>query len=117
MLAATAASILIADYYLFSQRAFDGDRWRSGDVRQRARMRVDLQRSQVLLGKDRKAVFALLGPPDYDDYAERRKWVYYFVNGSLVGDAIDLPFSGWTQWLEIDFNEAEGRVHSVTEND
>src|SRR5262245_58968875 len=99
--------IAIANRVLYSPRSFDGEHWRAGDVRQRARMVTDLVGSGTLPGKSRAEVSALLGPPDRENSGV---WEYDYVYGDLLGDALDLPFSGWLYSMRIAFDDATGLV-------
>ncbi len=104
-------AVPVADHRLYSQRAFESDLWKPGDVRQRARMVVDLKRGGDLIGLDRAEVLDRLGPPDRDSPPWRME--YDYVHGSVLGDFLDLPFSNWHEWVIIDFDVATGRVKEV----
>jgi hypothetical protein len=66
------------------------------------------------MGKHREEVSALLGQPDSKGPTY---WSYYYVHGSILGEAFDLPFSRWHEWVYIEFDETTGQVHRVERQD
>ena len=107
-----ACALMIFDQVFYSQRSFDSELWRAGDVHQRARMVVDLRHSDLLLGRTRDEVSALLGSPDGE---LPNKWMYHWVTGSVLGDL--MPFSDWLQWMVVEFDVTTRQVHKVYSED
>ena len=106
--------IPVISQVLYSSRSFEADHWRSGDVRQRARMVSDLLRREVLSGKSRAEIADLLGPPDGEGAVV---WEYDYIYGDLIGDAFELPFSGWRYSMCVRFDHAPGSVSDVDTRD
>lgn len=106
LLVVGVAAYAIADFALYSSRPFDAERWRNGEARERNRMAGDLNRSQVLIGKTRDEVVALLGPAN----REEAGWLleYELIHGDLLG------FLEWWQVLRLRFDSGTDRVREVT---
>lgn len=105
-------ALIILDQVFYSRRSFDRELWRAGDVHQRARMVVDIRISNLLVGKTRDEVSALLGTPDGE---LPNKWMYHWVTGSILGDL--MPYSDWLQWMVVEFDVTTGRVLKVYSED
>lgn len=54
-----------------TDRSFDPEEWKRGDRRTRGAMVDDLETRNLLIGKDKTAVIALLGMPDASDTTGR----------------------------------------------
>ncbi len=107
-------AVPLGNYLLYSRCIFEPNRWQPGDVRQRERMVLDLCQSNVLIGKSQVEVSAILGPPDR---RRNRAWEYDFVHGDLLRDTLNLPFSGWREWLQVEFDATTDRVRKVSRYD
>lgn len=114
LLVGGCVAVPIGNRLLHSPRSFEAERWRNGDVRERARMAGDLRRSGLLLGKSRAEVLALLGRPDRESTSV---WEYVFVHGDVLGDAFRLPFSDWRELIWIEFDAATDRVRAIDMRD
>ena len=114
LIVACCIGVPIGNHLLYSRQSFEKARWRTGDTRQRARMVGDLLASEVLQGKSRAEVSALLGPPDREGQSV---WEYDYIYGNLLDYTLGLPFSGWRYTMRIEFDEAVNLVRAVDTRD
>lgn len=86
----------------FNNLNFDSEKWKNSDLRTRGQMVEDLADKNILEGKTKSEVKAILGEPDYIN-PNTGDWTYKTDKGYRGGS----DGNTWIFWFHTDFIKSE----------